>query len=558
MKEYVKDYLESRLGLYRLLAILGATLFFAHELNIAFFVRVFEFIGLENELSVTLASFIPFILSIPLLTKRYKNLKLFYILYTLSAIFFAISILRNLDFLNVYFRPRFGIHKVFLPSGGIFSIYYINLLYDKDNYKDLAFMLLLSTLAMYLISMLQFVMANLRGFWLTEDSTGDMIKINYSLIFGFNMGFAVNSLLGFWFYRKRFIYLLLAMVGYYTILTDGNRMGMVLAFAFWLVIILHNLVNYFKYKEGLKPTVKSLFGFVLFIGIIIGAMFLQNNHIDPVQKLISLVTTERFQNEINKEDESSIVEKEFLDFDEDLQKINVKSIVREDGKLWLYIEGRRRAMGLIEVEGQLYYVRGDGSLVTDQEYWITDTNGILPQGDYYFDSNGVLDINSIADDEKSLNDFASRNPNASRNLALIGAGGLLFDNSRSAIYNLAIEGIKEHPILGVGAYGDRVYTSHRFIWGHSHNILIELAINFGLIITPLIVILLANTFFVMLAKKRSLLTIFYFVFVGTAALLLTSNSFWLEPFIWGLLAFAFLEMNKEDFWYYKLYKKFSR
>lgn len=553
MKDYLRDYLKDRIGIYRLLAILGAALFFAHELNIAFFVRIFEFIGMGNELAVTLASFIPFILSVPLLTKRYKKLKIFYILYILSVIFFTISILRNLDFLDVYFRPRFGIHKVFLPSGGIFSIYYINLLYDKDNYKDLSLMLLLSALGMYLISMLQFLMANLRGYWLTEGSTGEMIKINYSLIFGFNMSFAVNTLLGFWFYRKKAIYLVLAVLGYYTILTDGNRMGMVLAFAFLILIILHNLVNYFKYRERSNALIKSILGFVLFIGIIVGAMFMQNNSIDPVHTLISIVTGDKS----NRDYENSIVEQEFLEFDEDLMEFNVNSIVKENGKLWFYYDGEKKGMGLVAVEGKIYYVKEDGSLVTDEEYLITETNGVLPEGEYYFDKDGVLDITSLMDG-KSLNDFASKNPNASRNLALIGAGGLFFDNSRSAIYNLVIEGIKDHPFIGVGAYGDRVYTSHRFIWGHSHNILIELAINFGLIFAPLVVILLANTFFVMLAKRRNILTMFYFVFVGTAALLLTSNSFWLEPFIWGLLAFAFLEMEKEDFWFYKIYKKIKK
>lgn len=539
MKNIINEYTSNRDGLYRFLAIIGGSLFFAHELNIAVFVRIFEFFNLNNEIAVTITSFIPFILSIPLLLRRAKRLKVFYIIYFASLLFFAISILRNLGSLDIYFRPRFGIHKVFLPSGGLFAIYYINLLYDKNNKLDLVMMLLFSGLGMYFISILQFLMANIRGYWLTEASYGEMIKINYSLIFGFNMGLAVNILLGFWFYEKKSIYFILAILGYYTIITDGNRMGMALAIAFWILMILHNLINYIKYKGNSRELSKSFIGLIIFVCVIIGAFFLQKNNIDPVESVLEAVNLKKDTNDNGKYTEDNIVE--------------------ENGTLWFYLNGKKTAVGMIEIEEEVYYVKEDGSIVQNEKYYTTDNNGILPEGEYYFKEDGKLDIESLSEkDEKAINDLFSTNPNISRNLSFLGIGGLLFDNSRSAIYELVIEGIKDSPIIGVGAYGDRIYTSERFIWGHSHNILLEMAINFGVIITIIFVIGLANTFFVMLFKKRNLYTIFYLVFVATATLLITSNSFWLEPYIWAILAFSFIEMDKEDFWIYKLYRKIRK
>ena len=132
----IRDYPKLDNGMVRLLALLGASLYLGHELNIAFFVRVFSYFGITNELAVSITSFIPLILSLPLLFRKAYRVKPFIIVYGILAFLFFIGILTHLEYLDIYFRPRFGIHKVFFPSGGIFMTYYLVLFYDEEDSSD--------------------------------------------------------------------------------------------------------------------------------------------------------------------------------------------------------------------------------------------------------------------------------------------------------------------------------------------------------------------------------------------------------------------------------------
>ena len=67
-------------------------------------------------------------------------------------------------------------------------------------------------------------------------------------------------------------------------------------------------------------------------------------------------------------------------------------IVAEDDSLWYYKDGKRSYAGLIQIDGKYYYVRTSGELAHGQKYWITKTNGLLPEGSYQFDENGVLQV----------------------------------------------------------------------------------------------------------------------------------------------------------------------
>lgn len=539
MSKFVSDFREKyfcdKEVVFRLLAIIGASLFFAHELNIAVFVRIFEKLGLEKEIAVTISSIIPFMLSIPLLIKRNKKVKIFIVIYLLVAVFFVVSVLRNLNYLHIFFRPSYGIHKVFLPSGGMFALYYTLLIYDKDKQYDFINMILLSAIGLFIISLLQYLMAQFRGHWLAEGANGQLLKINYSLVFGFNMAFVVNLFLGFWFYKKKTIFLILSIIGYYTILTDGNRMAMLLPLLCVILFIIYSIFNYFKYKIDKADILRSFLTLMALVITLGGGIFLQKHNINPVSKLAKTIKGGKTEN-TNKN----------------------KEIIKEDGKLWYYEKGIKKAKGLVWIKDDLYYVKEDGSLVTSQKYKITKTNNILPKGEYPFDENGKLKITAIENNEKLLNLLISKKKNLSRNLSLVGANNFLFDNSRNKIYELVIQGIKDHPIIGGGAYSDRIYTSQRYIWGHSHNIVLELAINFGVIIAALILVFFINLFFANFAKKKSFYTIVFLSFVATAALLLSSNSFWLEPHIWTLLAISWIVLSKDDIWYYKIYEKIKR
>ena len=69
---------------------------------------------------------------------------------------------------------------------------------------------------------------------------------------------------------------------------------------------------------------------------------------------------------------------------------NIKNgIIEEDGKLFYYVNNVKTYAGLIQIDGDYYYAKSDGQLVTGR-YWITKTNGLLTEGGYTFDTDGKL------------------------------------------------------------------------------------------------------------------------------------------------------------------------
>ena len=62
----------------------------------------------------------------------------------------------------------------------------------------------------------------------------------------------------------------------------------------------------------------------------------------------------------------------------------------EDGVLRYYVNGKVTYVGLIEIDGDFYYVRSSGEVVTNCVYWITWTHGLKEAGYYTFDENGKL------------------------------------------------------------------------------------------------------------------------------------------------------------------------
>ena len=65
-------------------------------------------------------------------------------------------------------------------------------------------------------------------------------------------------------------------------------------------------------------------------------------------------------------------------------------IVAENGSLYYYVDGVLTYAGLIEVDGNYYYVRTSGEVVNNCDYWISKGNGLMKNGLYNFDTNGVI------------------------------------------------------------------------------------------------------------------------------------------------------------------------
>ena len=65
-------------------------------------------------------------------------------------------------------------------------------------------------------------------------------------------------------------------------------------------------------------------------------------------------------------------------------------IVEENGSLYYYKDGALYYAGLIEIDGSYYYVKTSGEVVHGRSYWITKTNGLLPERGYRFADDGKI------------------------------------------------------------------------------------------------------------------------------------------------------------------------
>ena len=65
-------------------------------------------------------------------------------------------------------------------------------------------------------------------------------------------------------------------------------------------------------------------------------------------------------------------------------------IASEGGKLWWYVDGVKTYAGLMLIDGNYYYARSSGEILTNTRYWITKTNGLLPAANYEFGADGKM------------------------------------------------------------------------------------------------------------------------------------------------------------------------
>ena len=77
-------------------------------------------------------------------------------------------------------------------------------------------------------------------------------------------------------------------------------------------------------------------------------------------------------------------------FDADGKLVELDGIVK-NGDVWTYyVNGVKTYAGLIEIDGALYYVKSDCTVVHGQKYAVSKTNGLKAQGTYIFDADGKM------------------------------------------------------------------------------------------------------------------------------------------------------------------------
>lgn len=127
---------------------------------------------------------------------------------------------------------------------------------------------------------------------------------------------------------------------------------------------------------------------------------------------------------------------------------------------------------------------------------------------------------------------------SSRTINKLLEGSISEDNGRALIWLNAINHIREHP-LGSGAMGARNALYHIHYVGHPHNFFLEILIDYGVIIGPiLIVVMIVGSLRILFSRKFVNWRWTYLLFFAQACSLLTSYTYWHSNGIWGALAVA--------------------
>ncbi len=86
---------------------------------------------------------------------------------------------------------------------------------------------------------------------------------------------------------------------------------------------------------------------------------------------------------------NGILPEAYYEFGSDGKILN--GIVDKDGTLYYYKNGKPTAAGLVEIDGAIYFAGGsNGEITVDKKVYVWQGNGILPEGNYEFGSDGNL------------------------------------------------------------------------------------------------------------------------------------------------------------------------
>ncbi|WP_177205631.1 phosphodiester glycosidase family protein [Acetitomaculum ruminis] len=148
---------------------------------------------------------------------------------------------------------------------------------------------------------------------------------------------------------------------------------------------------------------------------------------------------------------------QWYDFGEDgaiVRKIEDTGFYKVDGTLYFVKDGISEYFGLFVYEGNYYYAKSDYSLVTGK-YEINKSNGLLPDGEYVFDENGVLTTGGWVTNSKGTQYW--ENGNYSKGWKEIEGNTYYFDSKGyMAVGVKVVDGISY--IFG----DDGVYTNSKF------------------------------------------------------------------------------------------------
>ena len=90
----------------------------------------------------------------------------------------------------------------------------------------------------------------------------------------------------------------------------------------------------------------------------------------------------------------------YYTFDADGKMIIKNGLVEENGDLYYYVDGAKTAAGLIEWDGNYYYIASNLKAVKDAKHYVfaDKANGLKPAGWYWFNADGTMFLEGIREE----------------------------------------------------------------------------------------------------------------------------------------------------------------
>ena len=102
-------------------------------------------------------------------------------------------------------------------------------------------------------------------------------------------------------------------------------------------------------------------------------------------------------------------------------------IVAENGSLYYYVDGVLTGAGLIQIDGDYYYVKSSNcEVVHGRSYWVTATNGLLPAGLYEFADDGKMIDPPVVDPDPTPDPDPGPDPTPDVKNGIVAENGSLY------------------------------------------------------------------------------------------------------------------------------------
>ena len=235
-----------------------------------FFLSVAKFIlhrfGIDDGMTRQMVLFaigtvplIGFFINIKKLDKR--NYKPFFIMLAVIIAAIGITALLNSDVRPFLVRSGYGLDRVLIPNCALYAFLFFSVVDDPESIlKDLRLFAWVDFVFLVLVELRP---ALIDGYWSSIAPSGEMMKFSYSLSFGYDMLIPVCIFAYFVVREKKWIDFIPGIIGYYFVITQGNRGAFGVSLVFVALMGISSIIDAKSSKDKINVVIKIVIIYAL-------------------------------------------------------------------------------------------------------------------------------------------------------------------------------------------------------------------------------------------------------------------------------------------------------